>query len=130
MKICVTCLQEKPDEEFNFKYKALGIRSKTCRECKKKQQRTWYVHHQDQENERVRRRRVKLREEAREYVWNYKATHPCEQCGESDPVVLDFHRVRGKGANVGKLIQDGASLVGSRLRFPFVSSFAAIATEN
>jgi hypothetical protein len=41
---------------------------------------------------------------------NYKSTHPCSQCGESDPVVLDFHHVKGKGANIGKLIQSGASL--------------------
>jgi transcription elongation factor Elf1 len=82
----------------------------SCRVCQHGHQRTWYLEHQDQEKERVRRRRVKAREEAREYVRVYKRNHPCENCGESDPIVLDFHHVRGKGANVGKLIIDGANL--------------------
>jgi hypothetical protein len=110
MKICVTCQLPKEEEEFNWRYKALGIRAKICRECQSGHQRTWYQDHQEQEKERVRRRRVKARELAREYVWNYKSSHPCSQCGVSDPVVLDFHHVRGKGANVGKLIMDGASI--------------------
>ena len=53
---------------------------------------------------------MKVREEAREYVLNYKLTHPCSQCGETDPVVLDFHHVKGKGANIEKLIADAVSL--------------------
>jgi len=110
MKQCVTCGEWKEEEEFNFKITSIGLRSSSCRACKKKQQRTWYLDHQDQEKERVRRRRITARDEAREYIWNYKKSHPCEQCGESDPVVLDFHHVRGKGANVGRLIQDGAGL--------------------
>lgn len=56
------------------------------------------------------RRRTKVREEAREYILNHKLTHPCSQCGESDPVVLDFHHLKGKGANIGKLIADAVSL--------------------
>ena len=110
MKQCVTCGEWKEEEEFNFKITSIGLRSSSCRGCKKKQQRTWYLDHQDQEKERVRRRRITARDEAREYIWNYKKSHPCEQCGESDPVVLDFHHVRGKGADVGRLIQDGAGL--------------------
>jgi hypothetical protein len=37
-KVCVTCLQEKDETEFNWRYKALGIRHKTCRECHHKHQ--------------------------------------------------------------------------------------------
>ncbi len=69
MKRCVTCGVERPEEEFNFRYKALGIRAKICRDCQHVHQRTWYLDHQNQEKERVRRRRVKAKEEAREFVY-------------------------------------------------------------
>jgi hypothetical protein len=110
MKNCVSCGFPKEDDESNWKYKALGIRQKSCRECQHKHQAKFYQTHQEEEKERTQRRRIRVREEAREYVWNYKASHPCEDCGEADPVVLDFHHVRGKGANIGVLIQGGASL--------------------
>ena len=110
MEICNSCGLPKEEEEFNWRFKALGMRAKTCRECKKDQQHTWYMDHQEQEKERVRRRRVKAREDAREYIYQYKLTNPCENCGETDPVILDFHHVRGKGANIPALVADGTSL--------------------
>jgi len=103
MKKCVTCLEWKEEEEFNWRYKKIGVRSKICRDCQRGHQRTWYLDHKDQEKERVRRNRVKARELARDFAYVYKLTHPCSVCGESDPVVLDFDHIKGKGANINQL---------------------------
>lgn len=51
-----------------------------------------------------------MREEAKEYVYQYLLTHPCVKCGETDPVVLEFDHIRGKSANVGTLLHTGVSL--------------------
>ena len=110
MKQCATCKEFKQEDEFNFKVKPLGIRQPWCRDCQHDHHRTWYINHQEQEKQRTQRRRVKVREGAREYVYQYLLTHPCVRCGESDPVVLEFDHIRGKSANVGTLIHTGVSL--------------------
>jgi hypothetical protein len=42
---------------------------------------------------------------ARKYAWEYLETHPCTSCGETVPIVLEFHHVRGtKLDEVSRLI--------------------------
>jgi hypothetical protein len=105
------CLKEKSEEEFNWRYKALGIRHPTCRECQKPFRRQWYessAKERHLENVHARKRRV--REEAREFVYQYLLTHPCEECGEGDPQVLEFHHLEGKDKAVSELVAAGYSI--------------------
>ena len=110
MRKCVTCSQEKPEEEFNWRFKALGIRAKVCRECQKKHQHTWYIDHREQEKDRTRRNRMRAKEEAREFIYSYLSKHPCIDCGEKDLRVLDFDHIKGKAKSVSELVRSGASV--------------------
>lgn len=59
-KVCVTCSKEKDEEEFNWRYKHLGVRHKTCRECHHGFQDNWYQKNKDHHLENVRDRKKEL----------------------------------------------------------------------
>jgi hypothetical protein len=108
MKQCNSCLEWKEEEDFNWRYKSLGIRHPTCKECQKFFRRQWYEGSSKERHlANVKERKHRVREEAREYVWNYLSTHPCEQCGENNPVVLEFHHTGDKEKEVSVMVASG-----------------------
>ena len=44
------------------------------------------------------------------YVMDYLMMHSCADCGESDPIVLEFDHQRDKQYNIAKLITNNCSL--------------------
>ena len=106
-----SCLQWKDPEDFNWRYKALGIRHPTCRECQKPFRKNWYEGSAKERHlENVQARKKVVREQARSFVLAYLLTHPCENCGESDPRVLEFHHKEGKDKAVSELVAGGYSI--------------------
>jgi hypothetical protein len=93
MKQCAHCREIKDEEEFAWSNKLLRIRQKHCRACMSKFNKASY---EKADKQRIYENRTKRKEVAREYVWNYLATHPCVDCGESNPQLLEFDHVRGK----------------------------------
>jgi hypothetical protein len=82
--------------------------SSQCRACHHDVQRRYYDRNADSERLRARRRTKSVRRVTRELVLRYLQGHPCVDCGEHDPVVLEFHHVRDtKRDNVGSLVCDG-----------------------
>lgn len=109
-KVCVTCGIEKDEEEFNWRYKYLNIRHPTCRECHHGYQDTWFQKNKDEHLKNVKERKHRVRDEAREYVYEYLSQNPCEECGETDPRVLEFHHLEDKDRAVSELVAGGYSL--------------------
>lgn len=46
----------------------------------------------------------KRRNRNRNYVLEYLSEHPCVDCGETDPVVLEFDHIRDKDKKISDLI--------------------------
>lgn len=96
MKKCTKCHQWKEEDEFPWKSKKKGYRHAVCKECTAKRSHKWYEENKDRQIETARANRETYRQQAQDYVWNYLSTHPCVDCGETDPMVLTFDHVRGK----------------------------------
>ena len=110
-KICNHCLQEKDENEFNWRYKTLGVRNKACKGCQHSFNKTYYEGDaKDIHLQKVKERSESAREVAREFVYQYLLSHPCSQCGETDPRVLEFHHVGNKDTEITRLVSGGWSV--------------------
>jgi len=61
-------------------------------------------------------RQLRKREEARVFVEEYKRSHPCVDCGVSDPDSLTFDHVRGvKKMTIANMVNLGYSIEALRV---------------
>lgn len=91
-KTCPSCREDLPTSAFSIRNSSPDGFQHSCKKC-----------HGEQKAEiRLRRRR---------FIWDYLLSHPCVDCGESDPTVLDFDHVRGtKIENVCTMLCRGQTL--------------------
>jgi hypothetical protein len=104
-RVCTGCLRELPMSEFGIKNKVTGRRNRRCRACVAAASRAHYYRNRDAYLARNRRAK-KTRSKKQNLRLLYLSTHPCVDCGESDPVLLDFDHRDGstKIAPVARLI--------------------------
>ncbi len=111
-RVCTKCGVEKDQEEFPFKNTARGIRHAVCNECSNKRSSTYYHNNQQKHIQSVNKSRGDYLAGNARYAWNYFSEYPCVDCGESNPVVLEFdHRVGvNKVERVSQMVTSGYSL--------------------
>jgi hypothetical protein len=92
-KNCTKCQQEKLLSDFSFRYKAKGKYHPWCRLCTRKHNMArYFANHEHYKKHHTKLTEDKRREKSKK-VLEYLLTHPCIDCGESDPIVLEFdHR--------------------------------------
>ena len=104
MKICTKCTRELPDTEFPWRNNAKGQRIARCRECQGAASRDHYRRNKPMYLRKAKRWDAQQAEKVHQWFLDYFAQHPCVDCGEADPVVLEFDHVRGeKLGNVSDL---------------------------
>jgi hypothetical protein len=108
---CGKCGATLPIEQFNWKIKARGIRQSACRDCAAMVCRNHYAQNKPIYKKRARLHKLKQAGLIRQRILEYIAQHPCVDCGEINPVLLDFdHRERAtKSFTIGKVLTDGYS---------------------
>lgn len=109
LKRCSSCRELKPLEEYHRnRAKPDGLQAR-CRTCNIALNRQWYSDHPEAAKLRMYARERRIRNRNRRQIVEYLLEHPCVDCGEADPVVLDFDHMRDKLCNVSFLTHTTAT---------------------
>jgi hypothetical protein len=103
MKTCTVCSNQKSLEEFSSNAKSKDGKHYMCKPCKRAYDNEYYKKNPARKNY-IENNRQQARLDADKYIFDYLLTHHCVDCGESDPIVLEFDHVKGnKIASVANL---------------------------
>ncbi len=100
---CCRCLRVLPIGSFNRD--GAGWQS-WCRDCFREYFRARGETHRTQ----VKAARARRRQRARAFIDEYRRSRCCADCGERDPLVLEFDHLKEKRGNIADLIQQGSSV--------------------
>jgi hypothetical protein len=103
---CGRCGEIKPLAEFAWRRKAKGQRHNYCRPCHAEYHREHYLANRRKYIDLAKKRAQLVAEERYAFLIEYFRTNPCADCGETDPVVLEFDHLGDKKFNVAKGIRD------------------------
>jgi hypothetical protein len=87
---CGRCLAFKPPSEFAWRRKSHGQLDNMCRPCRSAYHREHYLANKQRYVDQARTRKQLLALERTTYLLEYFNSNPCVDCGEEDPVVLEF----------------------------------------
>lgn len=88
-KVCPKCQQNLDESCFSANRSRPDGKQRTCRVCYAKDYSAWYQSHKREQ----KNRNIKNRERNHRWVLKYLSEHPCVDCGESDPIVLEFDHI-------------------------------------
>lgn len=95
MKLCPRCQEMKDETAFGKNRSRKDGLQAQCRQCVKVTQHNWYVRNQETHYTNVKRRRDVIASEVISKLIAYLRVHPCVDCGEDDPLFLEFDHVHG-----------------------------------
>lgn len=101
---CTRCVRALPAEAFPRKARGSPLLQSWCRECFSEYNRTNYSANRERETKRIRANQQREAELSRVGIREYLLAHPCVDCGETDPDVLEFDHLHDKRANVSEMV--------------------------
>ena len=100
MRRCGRCGELKPLEDFAWRRKHKLQRHNYCRPCHAAYHREHYLANKQRYVDQAAVSKRKLRLERTTYLIDYFKAHPCLDCGETDPIVLEFDHLREKSFEI------------------------------
>jgi len=107
MKTCSLCQIPKPKSSFNKnKTKRDGYQT-ICKLCSRAKSARYYQRNRENHIKLVATRKRLIVAENKKRVLEYLRDNPCKDCGEDDPIVLEFDHLRDKLVDVSVAVYQG-----------------------
>ncbi len=107
MKRCSRCKEEKDEGEFQRNRSSRDGLQDQCKACRRETDRRTYAKQSEEQKARYREANLRTIERNRRLLYEYLLGHPCVDCDESDPVVLELDHIAEKKGNIANLIRSG-----------------------
>lgn len=98
-KICTKCKQERNIEEFNKDKYSKDGHFCWCKICTRADDKREYAVNKEKWNKLIKIKEIKFKL----FLFDYFKTHPCVDCGETNPLVLEFDHLKDKKYGVAGL---------------------------
>ncbi|HUP68642.1 MAG TPA: hypothetical protein VM142_02390 [Acidimicrobiales bacterium] len=102
MRRCGRCGETLSVEQFAWRRQAKNQRDNYCRPCRSDYKREHYQTNKARYIEAAARRGNRVAGERTRWLIEFFRSHPCVDCGEADPVVLEFDHLRDKSFTIAR----------------------------
>lgn len=108
---CRVCHELKSLIEFPFRYVEPDRQTRQwiCLVCQRVYAKGWYGRNRELQVSKAAANKKRRRMERRAQVFDFRSDSACVDCGEANPLLLDFDHVRDKKADVSSLVRAGQS---------------------
>lgn len=98
---CYRCGADKPVDDFAWRRKEKGQRDSFCRPCRSAYGKEHYAANRQRYIDQARERKRVVAHERYLFLIDFFREHPCVDCGETDPMVLEFDHLGDKQFGIG-----------------------------
>lgn len=103
---CSHCGKRKRISQFYRNSRpSYGGSQRHCKKCSN----VYYSRNYDKNPEYYKQNARRLQRQCRERIFEYKKTHPCKDCGNVDPRVLEFDHLKNKSFNISTMTKYSCS---------------------
>jgi hypothetical protein len=106
LRSCGRCGKAKPLSDFAWRRKARGQRDNYCRPCRAAYKQDHYLANRSRYIANATRRKQAAITERTAYLIEFFRTRPCADCGQTDPLVLEFDHLGPKNFNIAAGLRD------------------------
>ena len=105
---CYRCHQTKPVDDFAWRRKHKGQRDSFCRPCRSAYGKEHYAANKQRYIDQAAAQKRRALLTRTRFLIEYFKEHPCCDCGEADPVVLEFDHLRDKSFTISQKFRERA----------------------